>query len=214
MYRIRQFKILLVGCVVAMCLTTSHASAIAVIDQNTGLIDPDAVVDFGFELFPTNTVITDQFAAQGVTFGSNYRYLSTNPGFGGAAVILGHLGSANAALQPGPIFFASDVTDAIFSWRTNTGTTTFEAYLNGNLVETFMAASDGAFNPRKFHGFSGIVFDEIRLEVDAGNAAFSLDTLQYNVSEIPLPPALPLFLAALSALVLHGWRRRRAIRAA
>lgn len=38
-----------------------------------------------------------------------------------------------------------------------------------------------------------------------------VDNINFTVSPVPLPAALPLFLAALSALGLCGWRRRRMV---
>jgi len=97
-------------------------------NRATGLSSPDVLIDFGSELFPYGTAITTEFA--GVTFGSigsNYTYATTlNLG---PSLSFGFLGPGDNSIQLGPIFFTSDVTDAVFSWGTNVGSTSFAAYL-------------------------------------------------------------------------------------
>ena len=67
--------------------------------------------------------------------------------------------------------------------------TTFSAFLGGSLVESFTAASDSGFpaDSGRFYGFEGIVFDEIRLSINAVNMGANLDNLQYNVANVPEP---------------------------
>ena len=57
--------------------------------------------------------------------------------------------------------------------------TTFSAFLGGSLVESFTAASDSGFpaDSGRFYGFEGIVFDEIRLSINAVNMGANLDNL-------------------------------------
>ena len=212
----RVFGTAIVGIVAAAALTfmPSGAQALPVNDQNTGLAAPDVVVDFGSNSFKPTTIITDEFAGQGVEFGSIYVYQTSaipTPAVAGGHVEAG-IPSSGPPLAPGSIFFTSDVTEAVFSWRTAPGTTTFEAYLDGALVETFAASTSDDASTGRFYGFTGIVFDEIRLSISSLNNGFSLDNLQYStapVSPIPLPAALPLFGSALGLLGFLGWWRRR-----
>ncbi len=61
----------------------------------------------------------------------------------------------------------------------------------------------------KFYGVESIVFDEIRVAITADlGTAFTLDSLQYNIS--PVPAALALSLSARAGVGLLGWRRRTA----
>ena len=122
--------------------------------------------------------------------------------------------------QPGSIFFTEDVIAASFAWVTNPGSTTFEAYHNDVLVEAFSAPTNTVDFPVGFFGFTGILFDEIRFTIDAGtilfpgpivaaNTDFGLDNVQYIVSPVPIPAALPLFASALIGFGFVGYRRRR-----
>ena len=71
-------------------------------------------------------------------------------------------------------------------------------------------------------GYSGQLFDRVFFAyvgpnlqlftgVVGGNEGLTevVDNINFTVSPVPLPAALPLFLAALSALGFCGWRRRR-----
>lgn len=190
------------------CLFTGQAIAATVNNQNTGLASPDVVVDFGDGLFITSTPVTNQFAGEGVTFGAGYQYADSNEST--PAITQGFLFTSTGVTPPGSIFFTSDVTDAVFSWRTNPGTTTFEAYLDGILVETLInAPTFGDTASGHFYGFTGILFDEIRISINAINNGFTLDNLQYNVSAVPLPAALPLFLTMLAGMGFLRWRRNK-----
>ena len=193
----------------AVLVAPTGASAAFVANSDTGLTSPDVSIDFGSNLFADGTVITNQFeVSDGVIFGATYQY-GTAPNLGGS-ISGGVLGTVAATFTPGSIFFTSAVSEAVFSWRTNPGTTTFEALLNLASVESFTAATNADISAAgKFYGFGGILFDEIRLTINLADTAFTLDNLQYNLTAVPLPAALPLFLSALAGLGLMGWRRRR-----
>jgi hypothetical protein len=172
------------------------AQAAPVINQATGLSAPDTLIDFGMGLFPTGTDIANNFASDGVTFGSTYEYLDV--GDFGPSVAFGSLmnDNNNSSLnQPGVILFVTDVSAAVFSWRTLSDTTTFSAFLDGSLVESFTAVSndDTPAASGKFYGFTDIVFDEIRLSILPSSGAspafaFTLDNLQYNVASVCVQP--------------------------
>jgi probable HAF family extracellular repeat protein len=183
------------------------ASATPIVDQNTGLAAPDVVIDFGVDLFPYATVITDQFAASGVTFGvepgGNHSFAYSDGGNQLPPVTDGYLYNLDFyTAQPGPILFASDLPAAAFSWRTNPGTTTFSAYLNGALVESFTAATGPEDSTGRYYGFESIVFDEIRMTISAvPYLSFSLDNLQYTV--IPEPSTFLLLGCGLVGFALR-----------
>ena len=187
-----------------LLLLPSLGNATPVIRQATGLASPDVTVDFGESLYASGTIITNEFAVDGVTFGPDYAYrdgLSGHP-----ALTRGYLQNTTSGNQPGSIFFATDVTAVAFSYTSNIANTTFSAYLDGVLVESFTAPTEGtttAGGSGLYHGFEGIVFDEIRMELDIANTLMTVDNLQYVV--VPEPSTALLFGIGLGCL---GWRRR------
>lgn len=190
-----------------LCAAASSSTLYAarIIDQDTGLTSPDKlVIDFGENLFPVGTMIDTQF--DGVTFDSSYSYNNTTDTFD--ALAQGYLENAFDANEPGNILFMSDVTAANFSWRTIRNTeTTFSAYNDDVLVDSFTAATNVSLTGGRYFGFEDIVFDEIRLSIaHASNNAFTLDNLEY-VSVIPVPAAVWLFGSGLLGLI--GLARRK-----
>jgi hypothetical protein len=200
----RSFSLVIV-LLFAQLLATVSVSATPIIDRANGLASPDVLLDFGSDLFPIGTVITNQFASDGIVFGSNYVYSTTPANAPSAAA--GLIGPADGFSPTGSIFFSNDVSSAVFSWRTNNGSTTFDAFNDGSLVETFTAPSNASVPvvSGKFYGFEGIIFDEIRISIAAVNESFSLDNLQY-ISAVPEPATLGLFGLGLAGL---GFARRR-----
>ena len=128
----------------------SGAMAEFVQDQVLGLTNPDTLIDFGNDQSLTVIpFITSEFSSSGVVLGGeNFKYAIDSTANPGPTLTAGHLGPVDATIQPGSIFFNSDVTDAVFSLRTNTGITTFSAFLDGSQVTggLFSAPTD-ADNP-------------------------------------------------------------------
>jgi len=150
----------------------------------------------------TQVLNGDEFADQGVLFGSNW-YLN---GGGGTGQLL----PVDSQVQPGSLYFTSAVTAAVVKWNSTPGGTTFSAYLNGNLVEQLYAFTNSEWF---FHGFTGILFDEIRFfraDGDSDPSFYgSIDELYFQVAPVPLPAGAWLLLSALGGLGFFGWRRKR-----
>ena len=93
-------------------------------------------------------------------------------------------------------------------------TTTFSAFLNGQLVESFNAITTGDHRQIGYYGFFGIIFDEIQLSMS--HVDFGIDEIQYSNAPppVPLSAALPLFVSALGGMGLMAWRRKRKAAAA
>ena len=191
-------------------MVAGPSQAATIVNQNvSGLVAP-TIIDFGANLYANNTVITNQFS--GVSFGSNYRYstcICTFPN-----ITDGNLSAGNVNLPPGDIVFANPVSAAAFSFRTNSGSTTFRAYLGAVLVAQFTASTFPFLSSGQYYGFSGITFDRVSLSISSilsGNPsyAFGIDNLQFNVATVPAPAALPLFVSGLGVMGLLGWRRKR-----
>lgn len=186
----------------------SHAATVA--DAATGLASPDFLVDFGASLFLNNTLITSQFSSSNVIFGGGPEYitsLNSDPG-----ITAGFLaGNDVSGGSPFDILFITDVTDALFSFRTNPGTSSFTAFLDGVQQSTFSAATSEDQSTGRFYGFTGILFDKITVAAGGADSGYNLDNLQFNTaSAVPVPAAVWLFGTALIGLVGSSKRRKAA----
>lgn len=212
---------------ISLCagLLSSYAHAATITDRALGLDSLDKIViDFGDDASLVGMTITDNFISSGVTFGTTYVYetidhstIPVRP-----SLTQGHLTNINIdGAQPGSIFFTSDVSAAVFSWRTDNNAignlrveTLLSAYNDNVLVEQFSGFSNKALpvDSGRYFGFEGIVFDEIRLSLlvegtmDLSTKTYlTLDNLEY-VSAIPIPATVWLFGSGLIGLI--GFARR------
>jgi hypothetical protein len=152
-----------------------------------GLLTPETTITFSEVSLAHGDVLTTQFSGLGVTFsGLTYDTLLI-PGTGLSAPVASK--SASPSAFTFDIFFTSDVTDAAFQMVGNTGTSTFQAFLDGVLVESFTAFS--TVPSTTYYGFTGILFDQIRVSpcCPALGAGASIDNLQFTrATTIPEPP--------------------------
>ncbi|MBA4065968.1 MAG: hypothetical protein C0501_20065 [Isosphaera sp.] len=188
-----------------LLLVTCGAPARAAFIQNTtGIASPAATITFSEVDLPTDTPLTDQFAAFGVTF-SNLLY---NPQ---PLILIPNQTAPNAGNFPstfGPaignpitIVFTTNQTAAAFSLATNTGTTTFTALLDGSVVETATAPTV-FLSANNFFGFTGITFDEIQVTPGGNGNVGLIDNIQ--LSQAPPPAAAPVTAPEPAALTLLG----------
>lgn len=213
---------------ISLCagLLSSYADAATITDRSLGLDSLDKIViDFGDDASLVGMTITDNFISSGVTFGPTYVYQTINHSTIPVRPSLaqGHLTNINInGAQPGSIFFTSDVSAAVFSWRTDniaTGSlrveTLLSAYNDNVLVEQGSGFSNKALpaDSGRYFGFENILFDEIRISLLAEGTTdlstktfFTLDNLEY-VTAVPVPAAVWLFGSGL--LVLAGFARRK-----
>jgi hypothetical protein len=194
--------------VAGACLAVSGIANATFIDNATGLASPVTTVTFSEISLSNGTVVTNQFSAFGVEFGS----LSATEGL----YFYSNAGSPGPGLRnyfpdtynPFVITFDTAVSEAAFEMTTNGTTDTFTALLNGAVVET-ISTGTGSFS---FYGFSGIVFDEIRVGIggDVGNGNgrhMRLDNVQIGATvSVPEPSIIALFAAGLVGI---GFARRR-----
>jgi hypothetical protein len=154
-------------------------------------------------------VVTDQFSAKGITFGSTVYFDSINTLFGGVGHSLGaisgsHIGNFNFPLNNSfdgdsiVIHFDSIVRTVVFSLiqGTSSNNVTVEAFLNGLLVESFSNTSSCCNS--EYWGFTNIQLDELRIENLGGTGDLVIDNLQ--VSSVPVPAAAWLFCSGLLGL--------------
>ena len=167
--------------------------------------NPDVIQDFGVNLFPNSTIITNQFT--GLTF-NNVKYSGN---FGGVfdGVTGGFLfrNSSSSSIVDS-ILFDSAVSGASFAHRVSaTVVVSYTALLAGSALEQFslIPGNTGFATPRIF-GFDNIVFDEIRISYNV-NAGMGLDDIRFRTAAVPEPGTLALFTLGLLGL---GFARKRA----
>ena len=198
-------------------LSVSSVNAMTVSDRATGLTSPDLLsLDFGSKLYD-DLQITNQFSkSNNVTFNGDILYRTTTaddlPAIAGG-YLLGNIKTAIGG-NPFDMLFSIDVTNALFSFRTTPGTSTFTAYLDGAQQETFNAATNGdaGDDTGRFYGFTGILFNKITISANTGIGSYNLDNLQFNaapLSAVPVPAAVWLFGTALFGLI--GFSKRRKV---
>jgi hypothetical protein len=215
------------GAAVALFGCAGAAQA-TVIVNNTGLTAYDTLVNFSTPSLGSNAVVTNQFA--GLTFtptaGGAVHTSSCGVGVYSTAAINGDYlntyGPGCVANQTDDSFsmkFTGAVSAASFgfySYRDGiSNTNTFQALLNGAVVETFLhnVAYDGgsAVIEFKFLEFSNVTFDEIRFTEGnpQGFAYMFMDNVAWrNASNVPEPAGFALLALGFAGLGL-GRRRRQ-----
>lgn len=175
------------------------------ITNNFGLTSPANTITFDEVVFSQGTSVDTQYASYGVTFSPALHYdaqAGTWAGIDGH-----HLGNFHPITNPISVFFNATQSEAAFSFASNTQTTTFDALLNGALVETFSLVTTSGDPAQTFYGFANILFNEIRITGDgSSNDAFLMDNIQ--LSAVPVPAAAWLFGSAL--LGFFGFSRKKA----
>ena len=185
--------------IAAIAVSLQPVGATPINGAATGIAGAEFTIDFETPSIALGTVVTSQFA--GVTFGTNFE-IRSNPGF---ANIIGKYLDDIGSGAPGPIVFDQDLKAVSFNLRTDPGTTTFQAFLDGVLVESFSAATN-LTNTSNFFGFQDIIFDEIRLSGAVSNG-FNVDNLEFVT--VPEPSSVALF--ALGIIGLGAARRRKTV---
>lgn len=189
----------------------SAANATPIDSATSGIENPTQTIDFSeIAGLTQGEAITDQYEGLGVTFSPNLYFRTQFSGRDNQETpALSTFGDGDLITEFS-ILFDSAVSAASFVLSVNFGTATFTALNDGVVVSTFMSANSS--NPPLFYGFEGIIFDEIRIAV-GGNGFAIIDNIAFN-SEVPLPAALPLFLAGIAGLGFAGRRRKPAVVAA
>jgi hypothetical protein len=182
-----------------LCFGVAALPAIGgqIIGSPTGLISPAVTINFTEYGILQNTVLTNQYAALGVTFSSGM-YEVGSPGDAAA----NFLPSGGAATTPFSLYFTSVQSSAAVILVTNEGTSTFTALLGGSLVDSFSAST----GPQRYYGFTSENFDQIQI---TPGGFLNVGVL----TRIELGPAVPepstCALLGTGLLGLLAWRRKR-----
>lgn len=191
----------------AVLAAAAAQSEAAPITNGFGLSSPAQTITFDEFVFPAGTSITTEYSSLGVTFSPNLVY---DAQLGGFPNVSGHrLGNFNPIVDPFFIVFSTPQTEAAFAMVTNPGTSTFTALIGSTVVSSFSAATDTT-SSTNFFGFTGIVFDTIRIDVGGSNSAMLLDNLQSGTAAvIPEPTSLGLFGIGAGVMAVAAVRPRR-----
>ncbi len=127
-----------------------------------------------------NTVLTNQYSSLGVTFSGLY----ANNSYGVYPNIVTNAatnfeGGGLNIVNPFTISFAQSQSQAAFALATAPVTSTFEALLNGSVVDSFLSATSTNIT-NDFYGFTGVTFDAIRVTVGGSGSGAVIDNLQFN----------------------------------
>jgi len=189
--------------VIILCLGMAALPAIGgqIIGSATGLTSPAVTISFTEYGILQDTVLTNQYAALGVTFSSGM-YEAGSGGVGSPGDAAANFLAGQAATTPFSLYFTSIQSSAAFILVTNAGTSTFTALLGGSLVDSFSASS----GPQRYYGFTGENFDQIQIAPGGvGNVGV--------LTRIELGPAVPepstYALLGTGLLGLLAWRRKR-----
>ena len=199
-------RVLLAGLLLA---AWGVAAAAPISGSPTGLASPELTITFDEHILTPGDVLTNQYADLGLTFTPNLFY-SCQEGFdnitGNTATSFGCFGSGGDRVFSFSLKFSVDQTAAAFAMVSNDSVWTFEALDDGVVVESFNANAFFDTNgPNNFFGFTGIMFDEIRI-TSPDEDSMILDNVQ--LSSVPEPGALALLGIAFAGFAAS--RRRRA----
>ena len=185
-------------------LLASGAQAVPIVNS-FGLAAPATTITFSELNFPAGTLITNQFAAFGVT-SSGHTYNSQ--GFSAFPGISGDYIGVSSTI-PFVLSFGQVVTSAAFGYAKNPTTVFVEALLGNSVVESFSQAVTFNNPNTAFLGFSGISFDAIRVTANISEGL--VDNVQIgSVNAVPEPATLGLLALAMTAAGLAGRSRKRA----
>lgn len=180
--------------------------------NSTGLSNAATSISFSEQSIADYTAVTNQFAAQGITFSAGIFYNAQGPASfpGISGDYVGNFNSVPAVLPTTPfsVYFNSAQTRAGFGFVTNPSNTLFEAYLGGVLMASSNLVATSYLDPNSYFGFDGVTFDEIRI-TRTGDESALLDNVQYGgTSVVPEPGSFVL----LGSMLIPGaaiLRRRR-----
>lgn len=190
----------------AVWACTGLAQAIT-LHNGVGLSLPHQTLDFESVALGFNAPVTTQFSSMGATFLIAFGNPDTGsfPNVSGNRV--GNFQAGNGVSGLFTVDFASALSEVAFAVVSAPGTATFQAFRNGNLVESFTGLTSPN-DANNFYGFQGITMDRLTVRVQSFDRAFLLDNLQ-TIQQVPEPQAGLLMAAGMATLGMLAQRRRR-----
>ncbi|MGY6274995.1 CARDB domain-containing protein [Methylomonas sp. MgM2] len=144
--------------------------------NQSGLSESHATISFDEHIFPNESVITTEYSDLQIRFSPFAYYFSSAWDGPGVASFLPNRPAPGARV----IQFTQPQAGAAFQFWTYDGAIgTFQALLNGNVVESATAPVGGSL-PNNFYGFRGIKFDAISISTNAW-PAWGIDNIQHQI---------------------------------
>lgn len=187
---------------------TFSSSAHAVFFNNAaGLANPQQTITFESVMLSTNQPITTEFQGLGATFSNAFG--NPDPSNSYPNVSGNRIGNFQSNVNQSGLFsvnFTSDLSEVAFAMVSQTGTSTFQALLNGSLVETATRLTS-ATDSVNYYGFRDIVFNQVTISVLSNDRALMVDNLQ-TVTSVPEPESWTLLLAGVTLVSVAARRVR------
>jgi hypothetical protein len=200
-----RFQGLILAVAVGLLVAPAAVDAGFINASPVGLSNPGVDLTFDEVNLSPGTTVTNQFAAFGVTFAPSAYYDELgNPGYPNVS---GNYLTNFIPFVPANttefIQFTAPVTAAAFAIVTQTGSTTFTAYLNGSPVDSGVGATN-LTSTNNYFGFQGLVFDEIGFTVSSFDRAATFDNLKFSfvAASVPEPPSLILIGVGLGGVAV------------
>lgn len=190
----------------------SVSAAAAPVLTDPGTAGAAHTVDFDDPAFANSEILTNQYASQGVTFtGAAMQFSPSFSADGTRAIDNFAAGNTGSVTSVYDFVFAGRTDFAGISIEFNPNSTaTFQALLNGTVLETYVYTNTNCCSTPEFVGLGGFAFDTFRITNVTGTR-FYADNLRFGSVSIggavPEPATWALFILGFG--VVGGTMRAR-----